>query len=836
MSKLLPRRWELKRSVIWVVCVTSIALLLLILGAARLVASQSYTGLDWSMIDGTIYAVEAGSPAAVAGLQPGDTIVSIDSQPLARGLARYTKVAPGQTIDLHVRREGQIHFFSLSAGSLTPSRLLRRLEPLFIALGFALCGFIAWAYKPYDRQTILFLAFNHLEAAALSLGLLSSLGHRSGALGFPVALYFLSPVLVHFHLVFPRAKPFAGRRLMLMALYTVASVGAALWIGSYGRGANAKAYVFTRLGMRFYFAAAVVISIGLLLYTYRASRPADQRRIRLVVFSTVLAFAPLVGLAILPEALTGVPLVAYELTFPGLFLIPLAYATAIRRHDLLSIDRLVNRGVVHLTPLLVLALVYLVLAVGLSHLWPTSTWIERPLVWGLVTLLIAMLFVPLRTWLQRWADRLFYGGWYDYQAVVHETGQALTTASEPVVLARALLDGLTATMRLRCACLLLAEESGPQVSACVPAGEGCPLLAGQPLTLPRRGALARRLAEEVGLVYGIQLRRALEGEPLSRVEGALLACPHGRLWVPLRREGQLLAALVLGPKPGEEPFGAEDRAILESVARETAVVMENLSLVAEVEQRAREVGRLHGELSAAGEAERKRVARELHDGVLQELIAAYRGLRNRPHLDPEAAEAKVAETEAKLRALMDEVRRICADLRPAVLDVLGLAEAVRSQAEVFGLHTGIAVRVTVAGDAEARLPEAVEVCLFRVLQEALHNVEQHARASAVEVVLEMPVDLERGSGRVWGGKKGKREKVEKGSVVLVVRDDGCGFVVPRRLGLLLDQDHFGLVGLRERLALVGGTLGVSSGPGRGTELVAQVPLETGEQGDKEKRE
>jgi len=135
---------------------------------------------------------------------------------------------------------------------------------------------------------------------------------------------------------------------------------------------------------------------------------------------------------------------------------------------------------------------------------------------------------------------------------------------------------------------------------------------------------------------------------------------------------------------------------------------------------------------------------------------------------------------------------------------------VRSQAEVFGLHTGIAVRVTVAGDAEARLPEAVEVCLFRVLQEALRNVEQHARASEMEVVLEMPADFESAAPR---------------KVSLTVRDDGRGFVMPRRLGLLLDQDHFGLVGLRERLALVGGTLEVSSGPGRGTELVAEVPLE-----------
>lgn len=148
------------------------------------------------------------------------------------------------------------------------------------------------------------------------------------------------------------------------------------------------------------------------------------------------------------------------------------------------------------------------------------------------------------------------------------------------------------------------------------------------------------------------------------------------------------------------------------------------------------------------------------------------------------------------------MRRICSDLRPPVLDSLGLVPAVRSRLRELESRVSLQVRLQVEGDEEQDLPEEVALCLYRVLQEAVLNVQKHAAARRVVVAVRLRPE----------------------AVTLSVEDDGRGFVLPPRLGLLTNEGHFGLLGLQERLELVQGTLRVTSAPGQGTRLEAHVPL------------
>ena len=238
------------------------------------------------------------------------------------------------------------------------------------------------------------------------------------------------------------------------------------------------------------------------------------------------------------------------------------------------------------------------------------------------------------------------------------------------------------------------------------------------------------------------------------------------------------------------------------VIRQASVALKNTYLVAELQQRILECERLHRQVLYASEEERKRIARELHDQIIQELIGLNYQLSE---LRVELAlglDSRLARLQEEVRHLLSDVRGICADLRPPVLDSLGLVSAVRSRIHEVESQKALRIRLVVEGNEEQDLTEEIALCVYRVLQESLLNVQKHAAAQRVDVTLQ----------------------ISSAEVALLVVDDGNGFNMPQRLGLLTSDGHFGLVGLRERLDLVRGTLEIISAPGKGTRLEAHVPL------------
>jgi signal transduction histidine kinase len=231
----------------------------------------------------------------------------------------------------------------------------------------------------------------------------------------------------------------------------------------------------------------------------------------------------------------------------------------------------------------------------------------------------------------------------------------------------------------------------------------------------------------------------------------------------------------------------------------TARDLERLRDEALSEERARALREHLGQVTSAQEDERRRLSRELHDGLgpsLATILNRLRGCQQLIRVDADRAEAELDDIRRELKGHIQEIRQLINGLRPLTVDQLGLVGATRQQVESFAGETGINALSLLS---PVSLDPLSEVTLFRVLQECLVNVQRHAGAERVEVSL--------------------RQTPE--GVELVVRDDGRGFdqrVMPARGGT-----GVGLVGMRERAELVNGRLSVHSSPGHGCEVRLLVP-------------
>lgn len=213
--------------------------------------------------------------------------------------------------------------------------------------------------------------------------------------------------------------------------------------------------------------------------------------------------------------------------------------------------------------------------------------------------------------------------------------------------------------------------------------------------------------------------------------------------------------------------------------------------------------RLSRQILSAQEDERKKISRELHDVIAQTLTGItvrLATLRKAASLDTKSLESNIARTQALVEKSVNIVHRFARELRPALLDDLGLLSALQSFLQEFTERTGVRAHLKVYAGVE-QLDIAKRTVLFRVAQEALTNVARHAKASRVEVSIK---ELPDGTG-------------------MRVTDDGKSFDVQRVLHSRSGR-RLGLLGMRERLEMVGGWLDIRSAPGEGTTIEARIPL------------
>jgi two-component system, NarL family, sensor histidine kinase NreB len=268
---------------------------------------------------------------------------------------------------------------------------------------------------------------------------------------------------------------------------------------------------------------------------------------------------------------------------------------------------------------------------------------------------------------------------------------------------------------------------------------------------------------------------------------------------PLQYAGEVIGELNVS---SEDPagFSKEQQLLLESYANLAAVAIQNSWLFDQVRLGSEQLHALSHRLMEVQEEERRNLSRELHDesGQILSALMVRLGLLERDADAPDQIRAHVAELKIIVAEVLNNLHDLAVKLRPASLDRLGLITALQQYIDEYSRQHHLDVQFEAIGvETSSRLPEEIETAFFRIIQESLTNVDLHAKATRVDMLLNRRSDC----------------------LVMVIEDNGIGFnPIP-----LADENRLGLFGMRERVEMLGGKLIVESSPGKGTTISVEVP-------------
>jgi signal transduction histidine kinase len=373
-------------------------------------------------------------------------------------------------------------------------------------------------------------------------------------------------------------------------------------------------------------------------------------------------------------------------------------------------------------------------------------------------------------------------GWSRQLESLNEVGNALATETDLDRLLDLVARRLRELLDARLVTVLLPAGIGELRFAAV-AGEGGEALLRQSIT--GAGSKSGRVLERG---RSERVDSVLDDPDVDHEVTRLIGARSG-LWVPLLVRGRPIGVLAAHDKLGEDVrFTDGDVRVAEAFATRAALAVDLSERIARDSLR---------RVVETQELERRRLARELHDETGQALASILLGLKALDEkTDDAGARTSIEELRELVVATLQDVRRLAVELRPSALDDFGLVAALERLADSFAEQSGISVDFQSAL-ADERLPDEAETALYRIVQESLTNVVKHAQARRVSILLTRA----------------------NGVVKAVVEDDGRGFD-PERTN---DGGH-GLVGMRERLALLGGRLEIESARDAGTTVAAEVPV------------
>jgi signal transduction histidine kinase len=639
-------------------------------------------------------------------------------------------------------------------------------------LVYPVVGALVAARHPRNAVGWLFCAVGLLWALAFAAAAYAAYGLKAHPGSLPAAMtanwfqswaFFpgLGLILVYAPLLFPNGRPL-GRRWRIVAWTGAAGIAMTATVFAFepvlndGLGGFANPYAdllpeslamgLAIAGFPLTFGSAVAAAVSMVL-RLRRSHGAEREQLKWIAFAAAVVAIAFASHLFLSFSGLGDRIPWYGVLWGiALCALPLAAGIAMLRRGLFDIDVVINRALVYAVLTFIVAGGYVAIVVGAGAIFETEGGLVLPL---LATGVVAVAFQPLRERVQRGVNRLLYGDRDDPYAVLSRLGQRLEAAVAPEEILPAIVRTMTEALRLPYAAIVL-DGATPLEPA------------------------------------------AAAGTPVA-----------GVLRLPLVYQAMPVGELVVAPRSPEDAFSPADRRLLDDLARQIGVAAHAVRLTVDL-QRSRE------RIVSTREEERRRLRRDLHDGLGAQLaaLAIQAGnLRATIERDPAMAREQAAELRGELRAAVADIRRLVHGLRPPALDELGLVGALRQRAARYGAGGNAATgedagdgdplpAVTVAApETLPPLPAAVEVAVYRIVDEALANVTRHAAATSCLIRLEAADGL-----------------------VVTVDDDGVGLAPGHGTGV-------GLLSMRERAEELGGVFAAGPRPhGAGTRISARFPL------------
>jgi signal transduction histidine kinase len=530
-------------------------------------------------------------------------------------------------------------------------------------------------------------------------------------------------------------------------------------------------------------------------------------------------------------------LISFQKTSFTLLCLPLAVGFASIRWRTVSLVAVIDRFSVYV----VLALLLLGCYAALSLIATTLEGVSISSLTALLSISLAIIaattFAPMRAWIQRFVDTVFFRDYYELGPTLQRFSRSLATVRDRAEVADTLLNDLCETLNLSGAALLLLPGGlDPGVLRLV-----------EPEDLHARRAYAapdtlRTIVQHLAVLDVATLQRS-ERFPLL-----LNPCPGCAALVPIRtgHDGEISALLLVGTKRGGGPLRSEDRVLLATVAHQAATALENALLVGGLHTTLAQLRRSTDQLESAraeqrlllreivntDERQRAALARELHDDAMQDLLYVSRHSRYCAAKIATLIESDPANIAAS-RRLCDELeqlaeaaatserklRDLCAGLYPALLESLGLPAAIETLGEDLAIGSDGCISVTCTPAAERlaqRLNADSQLHVYRIAQEGMRNASRHAQAHGIEVC------LAEGNTACASGRHPRGHAPSQ--LLLTVVDDGAGIALPIDYAGLLRDGHLGLASMRERARRIGSELTIKRNATGGTTITIVIPI------------
>ena len=634
-------------------------------------------------------------------------------------------------------------------------------EPLALLMGF---GAVVGAFA--------------LFGAALSVREAATLDANDWGAGMrAVGVALLPAIGLHLGLGLPDGTLHSTARRVTAALGYAVSVGVAVHLLHERPDVPLVALVVT---------VAVFAVVALVGYVARcrAARTAhDRARLQWVAWAVVVAGAVSIVAAVL-HALVSWPEPVRGVALATTVLIPLALAFGASERLAVRIDRLLVHTITLAGLAAMVAACYLLIVLGLGR---TPTGDEKTLL-GLSMLaaaVAALLWLPVRERLGELATRRVYGERHAPDEVLRTFGSRLTRALPLDELLLQLAESLKKTMALAVAEVWTRGTGGLERAVSVPERG------------PGRIAIG---AEEEPVIA----RAGVSGAAWARIWlPAVLAGDDDILRVaPITNSGELLGLIVVRRPDGALQFTEADEQALTELARQVGLALHNVKLDSALQESLDEVRRQADELRAsrqriveAGDAQRRAIERDLHDGAQQHLVALAVNVnlaRQISDSDPEAAKEMLVQVGADLQEAVQELRNLAHGIYPPLLMDRGLPEALSAAAGRSPLPTNV------EADGIGRYSQPIEAAVYFCVLEALQNAAKHAGDGA-EATVEV--------------------RESEGALLFDVVDNGAGFDMASGA-----QHGHGFVNMNDRVGAIGGSIAVESSPGHGTRVSGRIPL------------